>query len=83
MFCFTVFGYSWIINLVFLQIADSFGGFDNVAPAHAVPKVEKTIVPQIANAPKWLKRPCGASFAVSEYCCNMWKENCEYRQYET
>ncbi|KAF6032160.1 SEC31A [Bugula neritina] len=45
------------------KIADSFSGFESVAPTHTVPKVEKHIVPQISKAPKWLKRPCGASFA--------------------
>ncbi|XP_067943023.1 protein transport protein Sec31A-like [Watersipora subatra] len=45
------------------KIADSFGGFDNMTSPHAVPQVEKIVVPQISKAPKWLKRTCGASFA--------------------
>lgn len=36
-----------------------------MASPHSVPKVEKQVVAQISKAPKWLKRSCGASFAVS------------------
>lgn len=49
----------------YVQIADSFGGFDNMAAPQSMPQVETQVIPQISKAPKWLKRPCGATFSVS------------------
>lgn len=44
-------------------ILDSFPGVDPFA--HPLPPTAQTKVPVLTKAPKWLKRPVGASFGVS------------------
>ena len=52
-------------------IMDSFGVLDNTAGnanLNLIQKVQQEqtthVVQQLKLAPKWMKRPCGASFAV-------------------
>jgi protein transport protein SEC31 len=47
------------------KLADSFPGMD-MALSTPVPSQQPAFL-QLRDAPKWFKRPCGASFAVSFY----------------
>jgi len=46
------------------KLADSFPGMDLTMTNTAIPSQQPSLL-QLRDAPKWLKRPCGASFAVS------------------
>ena len=46
------------------KLADSFPGMD-MDISHTPVPVQKPASVHLRDAPKWLKRPCGASFAVS------------------
>jgi hypothetical protein len=46
------------------KLADSFPGMD-LDMSHTPVPAQKPISLNLRDAPKWLKRPCGASFAVS------------------
>lgn len=49
-----------------LQIADSFPGMEQYAEAPVVqPPHHAHVAVDLRKAPKWLKRPVGASFGVS------------------
>ncbi len=43
------------------KIMDSFGDTTNIP--QTPPSVQQQIIPQLKLAPKWMKRPCGVSFA--------------------
>jgi protein transport protein SEC31 len=46
------------------NLAESFPGMD-LNMTHAPVPAQKPLSLNLRDAPKWLKRPCGASFAVS------------------
>ena len=49
------------------KIMDSFGVMDNSTCPQTPPAIQQQqqiIIPQLKIAPKWMRRPCGVSFAV-------------------
>ena len=51
---------------VLFQVADSFGAADPFSqPQVSVPSLEQDKVMPLQKPPKWLRKPVGASFAVS------------------
>ena len=51
------------------KIMDSFGVTDSSTCPQTPPAIQQQqiIIPQLKIAPKWMRRPCGVSFAVIFY----------------
>ena len=56
-----------VVHQTSSKIMDSFGVDTNLNPTPPIESHQQTtqIIPQLKTAPKWMKRPCGASFHVS------------------